>query len=271
MEMRRLGFGVLALALVLIGVRLLDPSAPPAAAAGRDAPAAAPVGRVPARVSLFGDSLAYQSRAAFTARMLRGARVDLNVTTYPMTALCDYRDQIASDLLTRRPQVLVLEFSGNSFTPCMHRAAGPLLVIGSTEWRDRYLTDVRAVLDVARVTATSVVWATAPPVHHPPEPDDYPRQLAAAVRAVAATNHRLHVVDTGAAVAGTDRTFSRSLPCLPHEAFCHDGRIVARADDGLHFDCHGSTDALIGCHGYSAGARRFGEAMADAAIAAYGS
>ncbi len=269
--MRRLGFGLLALALVLIGVRLLDPAPAPAAAAGRDAGTAAPVRRVPTRVSLFGDSLAYQSRGAFSARMLQGARVDLNVTTYPMTALCDYRDEIASDLLSRRPQVLVLEFSGNSFTPCMHSSAGPLLVIGSTEWRDRYLTDLHAVLDVARVTDTTVVWATAPPVHHPPAPDDYPRQLAAAVRAVAATNHRLHVVDTGAAVAGKDRSFSPSLPCLPHEPFCHDGRVVARADDGLHFDCHGTTDALIGCHGYSAGARRFGQAMADAALAAGGS
>ncbi len=266
--MRRLGFGFLALALVLIGVRLLNPSAAPAAAAGRDGGTAAPVHRVPTRVSLFGDSLAYQSRAAFTAGMLRGARVDLVVTTYPMTALCDYRDQIASDLLARRPQVLVLEFSGNSFTPCMRSAAGPLLVIGSTEWRDHYLADLHDVLDVARVTDTTVVWATAPPVHHPPAPDDYPRQLAAAVRAVAATNHRLHVVDTGAAVAGTDRSFSRSLPCRAHEAFCHDGRVVARADDGLHFDCHGTTDPLMGCDGYSAGARRFGEAMADAAIAA---
>lgn len=269
--MRRLG--LVALALVLIGVRVLNPSAAPAAvsAVRHDGAKAKPLHRLPTRVSLFGDSLAYQSRAAFAARMARSAPGDLSVSTYPMTALCDYREAIASDLLRRRPQVLVLEFSGNSFTPCMLDDAEHLLVIGSNQWRDRYVADLQAVLSVARVTETTVLWATAPPEHHPPAPDDYPRELAVAVRAVASTNHRLRVADTGAAVAGTGRSFSRSLPCRPHEGFCHDGRIVARADDGLHFDCHGLPDVLMGCAGYSAGARRFGEAMADAAIGVDGS
>jgi hypothetical protein len=266
--MRRLGTGLFALALIVMGAHLVG--APWAAAAtGHDAAKsnAKPVHRLPTRVSLYGDSLAYESRAAFAARMGHSAPGDLTVSTYPMTAPCDYRNQIASDLVRRRPQVVVLEFSGNSATPCMLDATGRLLAIGSTPWRQRYIDDLRAVLDVARVTDTTVIWATAPPVHHPPAPDDYPRRIAAAVRGVAATNHRLRVVDTGAAVAGAGRAFTRSEPCRPHEGFCHDGRIVVRADDGLHFDCHGTPDALLGCTGYSAGARRFGDAMADAAIA----
>jgi hypothetical protein len=260
--MRRLGIGLLALALVLTGFTVVRDGA----TAHGDV-----THRRPTRVSLFGDSLAYQSRTAFTARMTRFAPGDLNVSTYPMTAPCDFREHIATDLLRRRPQVLVLEFSGNSSTPCMRDRRGRYLAIGSPAWRDRYLDDLHAILAVAQLSDTTVLWATAPPVHHPGAPDDYPRRVAAAVRGVAATNHRLRVVDTGAAVAGNGRSFTRSLPCSPHEPFCRDGRIVVRADDGLHFDCHGTPDDLMGCTGYSAGARRFGEAMADAAVAVDGS
>jgi hypothetical protein len=260
---RRLTSGLIALALVLVLIGV-------GVASDRAKAGAAATGQPPTRVSLFGDSLAYQSRAAFATRMADAAPGDLHVATYPTTAPCDFRGQIATDLVRRRPQVIVLEFSGNSFTPCMRDRAGQLLSVGSAAWRDRYVDDVRAVLAVAQVTSTTLVWATAPPVHHPSSPDDYPRRLAAAMRGVAATNHRLRVVDTGAAVAGSGRSFTRSLPCRPHERFCHAGRVVVRSGDGLHFDCHGAEDALMDCAGYSAGARRFGVAMADAAIAAGG-
>ncbi len=57
------------------------------------------------------------------------------------------------------------------------------------------------------------------------------------------------------------------MPCLPDEgALCHGDRVVVRAADGLHFDCVGSTDGLGGCLGYSAGARRYGAALAAAVL-----
>ena len=147
----------------------------------------------------------------------------------------------------------------------MRDAAGRLLGIGSAAWRERDVDDLRAVLRVARVTGTTVVWATAPPVDHPSTPVDYPRRLAAAVRELVSTDGALRVVDTGASVAAPGRRFTRSLPCRTAEPFCHDSRIVVRATDGLHFDCHGTPDAAMACSGYSAGARRFGEALARAA------
>lgn len=164
--------------------------------------------------------------------------------------------------------MLVLEYSGNSFTPCMRDAAATPLVIGSAEWRDRYLDDLRAVMTVASVTDTKVLWATAPPVHHLASPENYPRGLATAARKLSTTHHRLVVVDTGDALVSSEHTFAPTLPCRADErAFCVDGRIPVRAADGLHFDCVGSLDAFGGCIGYTAGGRRFGEAMADAAIA----
>jgi hypothetical protein len=74
----------------------------------------------------------------------------------------------------------------------------------------------------------------------------------------------VRVAATGGAVAGDDG-YASSLPCRADESMlCREGRIPVRADDGLHFDCHGFVDPMGGCVGYSAGARRYGEALATA-------
>ena len=220
-------------------------------------------------ISLFGDSLAHQARTAFAAQLARRSRITSTVGTFPMTALCDFLPAITADLVQHRPGVLVLEFSGNSGTACLRVRAGTLPTIGSNGWLTHYLDDLRDVLAVARTTDTTVVWATAPPVSPSQFSSNYPRTLAAAIRKLAATNDLLHVVNTGAALTADGRTFSHTLPCRPDEvAYCQNGRLVARADDGLHFDCQGIPDPLGACVGYSAGARRFGEAIADAAAAA---
>jgi hypothetical protein len=263
--MRRLGWGLVAVALVLIGARVPDAHA---ASSARTRGRTVESGAVPTRVSLFGDSLSYQSRIGFETRMERRAPGDLSISARPGAALCDDRSAIFEDLLRRRPEVLVLEYSGNSFTPCMDDASGAPLVIGSAGWRDRYLDDLRAVMSVASVTDTKVLWATAPPVHHLAAPENYPRGLASVARKYAATHHRLRVVDTGDALESTGHSYTPTLPCRADErTFCVDGRIGVRAADGLHFDCVGRVDGLGGCIGYTAGGRRFGEAMADAAIA----
>jgi hypothetical protein len=263
--MRLLGIGVVALALAVAAVGVRSAASQPATSAIPVPQPGAAGSIAPTRVSLFGDSLAYQARAEFAARMAERAPGDLDVSTRPATAPCDSSGPVALDLLRRRPQVLVLEYSGNSFTPCMRDRAGRLLRIGSDAWRDRYVEDVRAVLRVARVTGTTVVWATAPPVGHPMA-SDYPRRIDAAMRALAAGDDHLRVADAGAALAGPGRSFVRSLPCRANEPSCRDGRIVVRAPDGLHFDCHGVLEPSMDCVGYSAGARRFGDALADAAV-----
>ena len=264
--MRRILLGFVVLALVAVGIRVVDAQA----AVTTRAPVRESVDRaLPTRVSLFGDSLADQSRAAFADRMHRLAPGDLTVSTFPGTAPCDFREQIVADLIARRPQVVVLEFSGNSSTPCMRNDRGAQLRIGSDAWRDRYLDNLAAVVKVATATDTTVVWATAPPVDHPGSPQDYPRVLAAAVRKVAAHEPHLEVAETGAALTNDDHSYRTSLPCRPDEReLCTDGRIVVRSIDRLHFDCHGASVVWTTCPGYSAGAHRYGDALADAAIAA---
>jgi hypothetical protein len=262
---------LLAAALVLgtVGAGLLvvgSAGALPLPPASPSSPSVAPVViRAPERVSLFGDSLARQASDAFVAALRRRVDRAPNVQTYPGTALCDYRNHIVEDLMQHRPQVLVLEFSGNSGTDCMRDRAGDLRVIGSAGWRAQYLVDLRAILKVADLTRTRVVWATAPPVSPVIFPSDYTSTLARAIRTLEPANSRLRVVDTGAALT-TDGSFAHSLPCRPDEhAGCRDGRIAARSVDGLHFDCQGLSNPLGACLGYSAGSRRFGEAIAVAA------
>jgi hypothetical protein len=260
--MRRLGWGLVAVAIVLgaVGLRGADAGSAPGASRA--------VARPPTRISLYGDSLAHQARPALIAALDRRGLVDRVVSTRPGAALCDDRTTILGDLLLRRPQVLVLEYSGNSFTGCMRDGTGAFRPVASVAWRRHYMNDLRTVLEVASVTNTAVIWTTAPPVRHPPDPENYPRILTAVARQIATTNRQLRVIDTGASLTSDGRSFVRSLPCRANErAFCVSGRIPVRAADGLHFDCHGRVDVLGGCFGYSAGGSRFGEALANATVA----
>jgi hypothetical protein len=226
-----------------------------------------PMSTAPDRVALFGDSLAHEARGAVALALAGRTLLTPRLTTYPATALCDFRRTIAAELLARRPDVLVLEFSGNSATPCMAGDGGRLLTIGSPSWQARYLDDLQAVVVLAGQTGTDVVWATAPPLSPERFPTNYPRKLAASIRALARDQDHLLVVDTGAAVAADGREFAATLPCRPDEApYCRDGRVVVRSFDGIHFDCHGRHDDTGTCVGYSAGGRRFGEAIAHAAL-----
>jgi hypothetical protein len=260
---RRLAGGLIAAALVLgaVGIRVLDPASAPAAERPPESGLARPDAE-PVRVSLFGDSLTYQARAAFlTGTVPLGVQL-VTVSTRPGAALCDDRDAIVRDLTSKRPDLALLEYSGNSFTPCMTDASGAQLTIGSRVWRDRYREDLDRIATIAASTGTDVVWATAPPVEKIDAPPDYPARIAAVARAVAERDPRVRVADTGAAVAGRDG-YAPTLPCRTDEAaLCRDDRIAVRADDGLHFDCIGTVDFMGGCVGYSAGARRYGAALA---------
>jgi hypothetical protein len=255
------GFVAAALVLGLVGVRVFDPMTAPAAERVPEAGAARPDADA-IRISLFGDSLTYQARNAFLAGTAPlGVRL-ATVSTRPGAALCDDRDEIVRHLASKRPDLLVLEYSGNSFTPCMTAAGGAQLPIGSRAWRDRYRDDLERVVTMAASTGTEVVWATAPPVERFGAPPDYPARIATVVHEVAEHAPNVRVADTGRALAGRDG-YSPTLPCRPDEAaLCRDARIVVRDADGLHFDCIGTIDVLGGCLGYSAGARRYGDALA---------
>jgi len=267
---RAFGLGLVAVALALVGIRAAAAAAPADRAhASRSRPAAVEQ-RPPTRVSLFGDSLAHQAQAAFSAALAEAGPVDLHASTYPTTALCDFRREIPADLVTRRPQVLVLEFSGNSWTDCMRdpatgdfRRDGALLA--------KYEQDVTAVADTFTRRGTKVLLIGAPRPGDDSNPSIGRVHVRALYQSLAARLDGVEFADAGTAVLDHGN-FTATLPCLPFEdgsVGCHDGRIAVRAPDKLHL-CPWpgpAVDPLVGrCPIYSSGAYRFAHAMHDAVV-----
>lgn len=219
----------------------------------------APLPPAPA-IAFYGDSLGAQAQP-YVAASLAGAptRVAFRPSTFPGLALCDFSSRVLDDIATRRVAVLVLEFAGNNFSPCMRDEAGNSLPQGSAGFTTRYREGMREIFRAAAINGTKVVWATTPPSLGSTVPED----LAAIAREEAAGLAGITVAATGASLTEDGVTFTPTLPCYPDEigrGCGSDGRITVRHDDGLHL-----ADA------YSAGGRRFGEAIAAAALVALGS
>ncbi len=110
-------------------------TAPPAAAASE--------ARV---VILYGDSLAWESQAHFVAAVELGTDATALGRSFGGTAICDYLDIMREDSAMLRPAAVVLEFSGNRFTTCMHHPDGE--VMGDGDAYMKYLADVREAVRI---------------------------------------------------------------------------------------------------------------------------
>jgi hypothetical protein len=224
-------------------------------------------------VVLYGDSLAWESRESFTEAFADRPDVDVYTRTFGGTAICDWLDEMAADVASLAPGIVVVEFSGNSFTPCMQDASGvPVTGPAITE---RYAVDAATVISTFAPIGTHVVFAGAP-VSGP---------TSAAVgrmndlyREVAAGHDGVWYADAGGAVLADD-SYTITLPCLSSEpcegGYNSDGLPVnvVRAPDGVHF-CPVSGDAVQGvtdkCPVWSSGAYRYGRALAQPVIEALG-
>ena len=224
-------------------------------------------------VVLYGDSLAWESRESFVESFADRPDVAVHTRTFGGTAICDWLDAMAADAASMAPGIVVVEFSGNSFTPCMQDASGvPVIGPAITE---RYAIDAATVISTFAPIGTHVVFAGAP-VSGP---------TSAAVgrmndlyREVAAGHDGVWFADAGAAVLADD-SYTITLPCLSSEpcegGYNSDGLPVnvVRAPDGVHF-CPVSGDAVQGvtdnCPVWSSGAYRYGRALAQPVIEALG-
>jgi hypothetical protein len=222
------------------------------------------------RVILYGDSLASEAQESFRAALGAAGVGDIVTETFGGTAICDWLGQMHTDQAQRHPDAVVVEFSGNAFTPCMKGAGSAPL--SSDAYFQKYSDDAREVLRTFSPDATEVYFAGAPislraEQSHDPEAG----RLNAIYAALAASQPRAHFIDAGLSVSDHGH-WTKTLPCLPHET-CDGGadasgrRVnVVRAADGMHF-CPGAPDAANGitgtCAGWSSGAYRYGVAMAD--------
>jgi hypothetical protein len=180
-------------------------------------------------VLVYGDSLIEQA-----SPYLRSTD---QVRAFGGTALCDWVDKMARAATVEQPSVMVVEFVGNDLTPCMQGYQTPDQV------RAKYEADMARL---KRRVDAPILWVGAPAF----------RDQAPATLGLYSSEPKF--VDAGEAVLA-DGAYTDTLPCLADEGSiqgCINGRIRVRASDGKHFATSGS--------GYSAGGRRFADAIDNA-------
>jgi len=221
----------------------------------------------PVAVVLFGDSLAAQA-APYFDRLVEHAGATATNNVFGGTAVCDWLPTMRR-VAASHPQAVVLEFTGNSFTPCMKGCPAE-----SSSDVTKYCVDMTSAIGVFLAVGTHVFLAGTPIdyaqwVAHDPHWDDLNRAFAAL-----AAKHPgvVTYVDAGMAVEGQGGAFVSTLPCLVTEP-CNGPTVagvrtnVVRAPDGVHF-CS-LTTGTEECRGYSSGAFRFASAMAIPVIRAF--
>ena len=215
---------------------------------------------VPEQVDLFGDSLGYQAEPYLDMFFTETRDFTLTSDTYGGTATCDWLSRMA-DSAAERPQIAILVFSGNAFTPCMDGVA-----LRSPQYFDLYTRYTEQAIGIFRSVGAHV-YLVGTPIDEASHAgwdhlDDIYRQLAQA-NPLAVT-----YVDAGAAVETNAGGFTWTLPCMSIEPSCGpSGTNVVRSPDGIHF-CPDGTPAALGvtgpCDEYSPGAFRFAFSVVSA-------
>ena len=224
------------------------------------APGLAPPG--PRRVALYGDSLGMEAGMDFTY-LGRAAGASVLVRTYGGLAVCDLFGSMASDAAAWQPTDVVLEFSGDNFTPCM--AGDP---IGSPQYYAKYRADLQQAIDIFRPNGTRI-FLSGIPYNAWTEANTNIANLNQLFASVAMANSGVTYVDAGQAVMANG-AYTQTLPCLAGEPCTGpSGTNVVRAPDGVHFCPTGNTTAqgyFELCDVYSSGAFRYAAAMLRPAL-----
>jgi len=217
----------------------------------------------PHRVALYGDSLGMEAGMDFTY-LARAAGASALVRTYGGVAVCDFLTSMASDAASWQPTDVVLEFSGDNFTPCM--GGDP---IGSPQYYAKYRADVEQAIAIFRPYGTRVFLSGIPfDAWEGANPNV--ASLNQLYASVAAADSGVTYVDAGQAVMANG-AYTQTLPCLPGEPCTGpSGTNVVRAPDGVHFCPTGNTTDegyFEMCDVYSSGAFRYAAALLGPALA----
>jgi hypothetical protein len=227
----------------------------------------------PLRVSLYGDSLAYQAQEFFKEAITNAGDASVQSHTFGGTAICDWLGQMQADAATERPQAVVVEFSGNALTPCMRDAAGQPLA-GAAKLA-KYTEDIQPVVRIFREIGSRVYFVGIPISRAAAESHSTDwDQLNTMYAALARRTSNTEFVDAHEAVENHG-AYTDTLPCLMDEPCTGGvdsagrGINVVRAPDGVHF-CPGAPSAIDGvtgtCSVWSSGSFRYGRAMAAPVI-----
>lgn len=223
---------------------------------------------MPRTVMLYGDSLADQASSYFVKAIDRSPGLTARVGAWDGTAPCDWLPAMATAARSRSIAVAVIDFSGNSITPCMKGAP-----YTSARYYKRYLDDVTTAAKAFVRNGTKVVLVSAPQsykqyLHGGTQWNRLNRILAS----IAASEPRGVSYDAAGRAVMVDGHFTWAMACRSDEPCLNDpvpGENVVRAPDGFHF-CPTGQRAVRGyvppCDTYMSGAFRYGVDMADAAL-----
>lgn len=261
------------------------PAAPATSATPTEAPPKPrrPPHREKSRVLYLGDSLAMENQRVLADQVSAGGRASVHSAPHSGTTLCDYRtntprdslvpprDKAAALVRSQRPQVVVLQFWGNSwaYTPCM----GSIPQGGGSRYYTRYAADAKALTEEiaaaardAAIPRPTVVWVLQGPDAFSP---DRIRKVNDIYRAQAKAGGDV-VADAGRYVSpqGDRYTWVQLLPCNADERArpqdCRNGLApLHRDDDHLHFCLAPTTKDPRPCPVHSPGIVRYSKAITE--------
>lgn len=81
----------------------------------------------PLRVEVWGDSIAGQASPYISFYLGLAGKVTTRLHTFPGSAMCDWFSDMRSELANPagfHPQAVIIQFSGDAFTPCMKQSNG---------------------------------------------------------------------------------------------------------------------------------------------------
>jgi hypothetical protein len=214
----------------------------------------------PPTVTLFADSLGFEATDVVASALAGHAHFESS--SFPGVAMCDLVGALRR-APEQAPDVAILQFSGNSLTDCMRGPDGQLLDDSAVV--DKYAADVEQVIRILRSRGSRVYLAGSPRTALSPRTQDINTIYAWTAMNWKARGEPVRYFDAASPVLNTDGSFAARLPCLPGETAaegCHpDGTIDVRSPDGTHF-CPVETAGKVACPVWSAGAYRFGMAIA---------
>jgi hypothetical protein len=225
------------------------------------------------RVEVWGDSIAGQASPYISFYLGLSGKATARVHTFPGTAMCDWFNDMRSELASPtgfHPQAVVIQFSGDAFTPCMKNAAGVALT--GQALVNKYQQDSAGVISLFTRVHVPVYFVSTP-ISRAQAAQGYVGNapvgvLFSKLPRIYPAGGLTRFID-GAAAVEWQGHYTDTLPCAPWETCTGhwpDGTktVVVREADGVHFcpvrevpDGSGFTK----CPVYMGGATRFALAI----------
>jgi hypothetical protein len=232
----------------------------------------------PLRVEVWGDSIAGQASSYIGFYLGLSGKVTPRIHTYPGTAMCDWFADMRSELNPANPtgfhpQAVVIQFSGDAFTPCMKNAAG--VPYSGQALVNKYQFDSAGVIGMFTRAHVPVYFVSTPISRAQAAQGDVGNApvgvLFSKLPKIYPQGGLTRFID-GAAAVEWQGHYSDTLPCAPWETCTGhwpDGTktVVVREADGVHF-CPVKEVPIAGgggltqCPVYMGGAARFALAIA---------